>query len=104
MQIMQTFTSFPCVLSTLGFSHYLLKCIHLTVYHILLFLCIYGCIFHQLDVVPDTKFKDYIDRKLSLQKLPRITNNCKVRKSCNAVLNTGTLTMKNAAKCSCSSH
>ena len=50
-----------------------LKCILLTVYYILLF-CVFMAVFFiwELDVVPDTEFGDH-NRKLSLQKLPRIT-------------------------------
>ena len=50
-----------------------LKCILLTVYYILLF-CVFMVVFFicELDVVSDTEFGDH-NRKLSLQKLPRIT-------------------------------
>ena len=51
-----------------------LKCILLTVYYILLF-CVFMAVFFicELDVVSDTEFGDH-NRKLSPQKLPRITN------------------------------
>ena len=50
-----------------------LKCILLTVYFILLF-CVFMAVFFicELDVVSDTEFGDH-NRRLSLQKLPRIT-------------------------------
>ena len=50
-----------------------LKCILLTVYYILLF-CVFMAVFFicELDVAPDPEFEDH-NRKLSLQKLPRIT-------------------------------
>ena len=71
MQIVQKFSRLPCVLSALGYSHHLLKC--LTVYYILLF-CLFMAVFFtgEVDVVPDTEFEDH-NCKLSLQKLPRIT-------------------------------
>ena len=64
---------FVCVLSALGYSHhFVLKCILFTVYYILIF-CVLMAVFFtcELDVVTDTEFEDH-NRKLSLQKLPRI--------------------------------
>ena len=80
-QIVQKFSSFPCVLLVLGYSNHLLKCILLTVYYILLFCVIMAVFFtSELDVVPDTEFEDH-NRKLSLLKLPRVT-----KKSWNALV------------------
>ena len=56
MQIVQKFSSFPFLLSALGYSHHLLKCIILTVYHSLLFCVFMAEIFTcELDVVPDSE-------------------------------------------------
>ena len=54
MQIVPKFSRFSCVLSALGYSHHVLKCIHFVI------LCIYGCIFHfgyhePSEVADDTK-------------------------------------------------
>ena len=57
MQIVHKFSSFPFVLSVLGYSQHLLKCILLTVHYILLFCVFTAEIFTwELDVVPDTEF------------------------------------------------
>lgn len=90
MQIVQKFSSFPFLLSALGYSHHLLKCIILTVYHSLLFCVFMAEIFTcELDVVPGTEDNE---------------KNNKMRMSCNSVLNTGTLSVKNATKCLRTSH
>ena len=72
MQIVRKFSSFPCVLSALGYSHHLPKCVLFAIYYILLF-CVYTAVFFtfELDVVPYNELEDH-NRKLSLQKLPKI--------------------------------
>ena len=89
-RLCRSFPSFPFLLSALGYSHHLLKCIILTVYYSLLFCVFMAEIFTcELDVVPDTEDNE---------------KNNKMRMSCNSVLNAGTLSVKSATKCLRTSH
>ena len=70
MQIVPKFSRFSCVLSALGYSHHVLKCILLTVDYILL-LCVFMAVFFTLGIVPDHKPSEVADDAKNIKCVSR---------------------------------